>query len=143
MEVIFLELFFFLLIACLALGIIIPVCKKHKKATGKIINYDSTMRKFVYRVNSPEKDIISMLAIKNSADELSCDIDFDNLIMKFSEYGSDIKYYFYIEEYADFSILKLEQTSLIEMNSHIPLKLNPFMISKLKAEIVPFNMYVF
>jgi len=32
---------------------------------------------------------------------------------------------------------------LIGMQSHLPYKLNPFFVSKLQAEIVPFSQYGF
>ena len=63
--------------------------------------------------------------------------------MIFSEYESSRKYSFEIQECEGFSILRLSQISLIEMQSHIPYKLNPFLIKKLNAQIVPFAEYKF
>lgn len=49
MEFLLFALFFFVILIPLVLGIIIPIYKDHSKVTGGIINYDSTMRKFVYK----------------------------------------------------------------------------------------------
>lgn len=143
MEFLPFTIFFFVILVPLVLGIIIPIYKSHNKVTAGIINYDSTMRKFVYKVNLSRENIIKLLKIKNAVDSLSCTFDFDKSVIKFSEYGSNIKYYFQVQECNDFSILRLEQVALISTQSHIPYKLNPFIVSKLQAEIIPYSQYGF
>ena len=143
MELLFFAIFFFMILIPLVLGIIIPVYKKHSSVTGGIINYDSTMRKFVYKINLSYQQAVDLLSLKNDVDELSCTFDFEKAIIRFSEYGSHRDYYFQIQECSDFSIIKLEQVELIGMSSHVPYKLNPFIVSKLQAEIVPFSQYGF
>ena len=143
MELLFFAIFFFVILIPLVLGIIIPIYKEHSKVTGGIINYDSTMRKFVYKINLSSQEIINLLNTKNDIDELSCAFDFEKSVVRFSEYGSHRDYYFKIQECSDFSILKLEQVALLGMQSHVPYKLNPFIVSKLRAEIVPFSQYGF
>ena len=143
MELLFFVVFFFVILIPLVLGIIIPIYKNHSKVTGGIINYDSSMRKFVYKVNLSHQQMVDLLNTKNDVDELSCTFDFDKAIIRFSEYGSHRNYYFQIQECSGFSILKLEQVELIGMSSHVPYKLNPFIVNKLQAEIVPFSQYGF
>ena len=143
MELLFFAIFFFVILIPLVLGIIIPVYKKHSSVTGGIINYDSTMRKSVYKINLSYQQAVDLLSLKNDVDELSCTFDFEKAIIRFSEYGSHRDYYFQIQECSGFSILKLEQVELIGISSHVPYKLNPFIVSKLQAEIVPFSQYGF
>ncbi|MBE6949133.1 MAG: hypothetical protein E7456_04740 [Ruminococcaceae bacterium] len=143
MKVLVVVLFFFLILIPLVLGIIIPIYKSHGKATGDVINYDLTMRKFVYKINLSSQEIIDLLNTKNAIDDLSCDFDFDKSIIRFSEYGSHRDYYFQIQQCSGFSILRLEQVALMGMQSYVPYKLNPFMVSKLQAEIIPFSKYAF
>ena len=142
MDLLFFAIFFFVILIPLGFGIIIPIYKKHSSVTC-VINYDSNMKKFVYKVNLSYQQVVDLLSTKNDVDELSCTFDFDNAIIRFSEYGSHRNYYFQVEECSDFSIIKLEQVDLIGMSSHIPYKLNPFIVSKLRAEIVPFSQYGF
>lgn len=78
---------FFVILIPLALGIILPAYKNHYKVTHGIINYDSTMRKFVYKVNLSSEDIINSLKIMNVKDELSCAFDFKRSVINFEEYG--------------------------------------------------------
>ena len=135
--------FFFLVLIPLVLAIIIPIYKRHYKTTGNIINYDTTMRKYVYKIYMSRDQIINTLKNTADIDELSCDFDFERSTIKFSEYGSQKEYYFQIQECNGFSILRLEQVALLGMQSHIPYKLNPFLVSKLQAEIIPFSLYAF
>ena len=127
----------------LVLSIVIPMLKKHQEATGDIINYDTAMRKFVYKIPLSGEEIISLLKTRNDMDELSCLVDFNSSAIKFIDLDSNREYYFQIIEYDNFSILRLEQISLIGMSSHIPYKLNPFMINKLHAEIISFSQNSF
>ncbi len=143
MEVLLFVLFFLLILFFLILGHTIPVYKSHKKATGGIINHDPAMRKFVFKVNASSDDIIGLLKNCSEADELSCTFDFDRSIIKISEYGSHREYYYQIQECNGFSIFSLEQVASIGMKSTVPYKINPFMVSKLQAEIIPFSKYGF
>ena len=101
------------------------------------------MRKFVYKINLSRQEIIDLLNAKNVIDELSCSFDLEKSVIRFFEYGSHRDYYFKIQECSDFSILRLEQVALLGMQSSVPYKLNPFIVSKLQAEIVPFSQYGF
>ena len=135
--------FFFLFLIPLVLAMIIPIYKNHYKTTGNVVNYDSMMRKYVYKVHMSREEMINNLKNTTDIDELSCDIDLERSVIKFSEYGSSKEYYFKIHECDGFSILCLEQVELLGMSSYIPLKLNPFLVSKLQAEIIPFSQYGF
>ena len=139
----FLLLFFIVILIPLVLGIHISIYNDHKKSCGGIINYDSSMRKFVYKIFLSSQEIVDLLSTRNEVDELSCDFDFESSVIRFSEYGSHRDYYFQVQECGDYSVLRLEQVALIGMRSSVPYKLNPFMVNKLKAEIVPFSLYSF
>ncbi len=136
-------IFLFILVSVLALGTVIPMHKKHKEVSNGIINYDSVMRKFVYKVYLSRQEVITLLKSKNEIDELTCTFNDDETIIKISEYGSNRKYYFQVQELNGFSLLKLEQVSVIGMQSRVPFKLNPFLVKKLNAEIVPFSQHKF
>ena len=117
--------------------------KKHKEISNGIINYDSLMRKFVYKVHLSKQEVITLLKLKNEIDELTCTFNNDETIIKISEFGSYRKYFFQVQEIDGYSLLKLEQVSLFGMQSQVPFKLNPFLVKKLNAEIVPFSQYEF
>lgn len=130
---------FFVIISVLSLCTIIPIFKRHHKTTGAIINYNATMSKYVYKVNMKSDDIIEKLKCKNIDDELSCTIDLANSVMIFSDDNDTREYHYCIQESSDYSVLKLEKVSLISMKSQIPYKLNPYMVRKLHAEMLPYS----
>lgn len=140
---IFFTIFFFVILIPLVLGILIPIYKEHRSASGGVINYDFAMRKFVYKIDLSYQQVIDLLNTKNDVDELSCTFDLDKATVRFSEYGSSRDYRFYVQKCDGFSLLKLEQVDLLGMQSHVPYRLNPFLVSKLQAEIVPFSQYGF
>ena len=146
-SVVFMFFYIFIMIVCL--GALIPKYEKFAKATGSVVNYDRYMTKFVYKVYMPKEEIISSLKIMNVKDELSCTFDFEKttvLITDIGQWGSlgpgpRREYFYEIQEYDGFSILKLSTTTILHERNQICFKLNPFMVSKINAEIVPFSKY--
>lgn len=143
-NLIFWFIWFFIMIVCL--GVNIPMYDKYAKATGSIVNHDINMRKFVYKVNMSKEEIINSLKIMNIKDDLSCAFDCEKntvVIADLSYLNPSYKteYFYEIQEYDGFSILKLGVTSIFHERNNIYLKLNPFMVSKINAEIVPFSKY--
>ena len=138
---VFYIIFLFILLP-LVLGGTIPIFKAHRESTGKTVNHDAFMRKFVYKINREPDDIISILRDCNEFDDLTFEFESDRSVVLISEYGSHLKYMIRFRKIADYWILSLEQTELIG-GSRIPYKLNPFMIQKLQAEIVPFDEFGF
>ena len=143
------SMFSWLFIMVVCLGVLIPKYEKFAKATGSVVNYDRNMTKFVYKVYMSREEIISSLKIMNVKDELSCTFDFERNIVIFTDIlmsyvykGINKKYFYEIQECDGFSILKLSSVSpLFSERNDIPYKLNPFMVSKINAEIVPFSKY--
>ena len=138
-------LIMFVLVAPAIIYTAISVLKKHSQSTGDIVNYDAFMNKYVYKVPMTKSEIISTLNVRNTADELSYTLDLEKATIVFTDYNDSIAYFFYIQEQDGFSILKLEKVSapVMASRSYIPYKLNPFMVKKLCAEIIPFEQYRF
>ena len=99
------------------------------------------MRRLVYKVNLSRQEVIKLLKTKNEVDELISSFNDDETIITIAEYSSNRKYYFEVREYKEYSILRLEQIALIGTQSWVSYKLNPFISSKLQAEIIPFSQY--
>ena len=140
------------------LVVVLPMHKKHEEATGGVINYNPTMSKFVYKVYMSEEEIIRSLKILNVQDELSCSFNYERNTVIFSNLCYKYEYFYEIQEYDGFSILKLSRASfsLTELKpswakyrnyyyahpkGDINYKLNPFMVRKINAEIIPFSQY--
>ncbi len=135
-------LFFFLFLVPFVLAMVFPMRKAHKKATGSVINYDSMMSKYVYKVFLSKDEILQRLGQSENTDELTCEIDTARSVMTFGAYGTHPKAYFFDIQVLDgFCILRLTATEPLGMRSQIPLKLNPYMAKKLNAEMLPFSHY--
>jgi hypothetical protein len=99
------------------------------------------MCKFIFKVPLPADAIISALATKNIHDTLSCKIDTEQSTIQFSDINSSRKYFYAIHSSEGYSIFYLSHTAWIGSRSTIPYKINPFIISKLNAEPVPYAQY--
>lgn len=133
-------------IVCLLLvvsGVTIPIYKEHRDATGSVINHDTFMRKFIYKVSLSRNEIMRILQVANARDNLSCFYDSSQSILTFSAPLDHQRYLLQIDEYDSYCILKLENAARIVMRSSIPMKLNPFFVAKLQAEPVPFSENLF
>lgn len=134
------------------LVVVLPMHKKHEEATGGVMNYDPSMSKFVYKVYMSGEEIIRSLKILNVQDELSCTFNFERNTIIFSNLCYKYEYFYKIQEYDEFSILKLSRASLFESKpartfynapprGDIHYRLNPFMVRKINAVIIPFSQY--
>ncbi len=139
MELYICMLIFSLILIPLVLGILVPIVKKHRDASGSVMNHDSAMREYVYKVYMPKEKIIDTLKQKNEWDEVWCEVDLSRSIIKFSKYGASQEYCFEIQEFENYSILKLKSLSVIQ--NIMVYELNPFIVNKLNAEVVPFEQY--
>ncbi|MBQ8399273.1 MAG: hypothetical protein IJX08_04810 [Clostridia bacterium] len=125
----------------LVLGIVIPIFKNHSNVSDGIVNYDAMMRKFVYKVPFSKQEILRILQEHRDVDELSCEFQMERSVVKISEYYSNREYFFTVQECDGYSILRLDQVSSMSMQGHVPYKLNPFMVEKLNAQLLPFDQY--
>ena len=122
----------------------VSMYKEHSQATGKIINYDAFMNKFVYKIPLTKAEILSKFSEQNNTGELSCILDLEISVIVLADLNSREEYFFHIQEQDGFSILQLETVHVFSMHQNrIGWKLNPFMVDKLHAQIVPFAQYGF
>lgn len=141
MEVLFFWGVLFVLVFPIVFATIIPLYKQHHAVSGDVINSDAFMRKYVYKAYLSKEEIVRLLQIKNAADELCCVLDPDKSIIIFSDAFTTMEFHLHIQECVGFSIIRLEETKITSESSHIPLKLNPFFVRKLQAEIIPYSQY--
>ena len=131
---------FVILVATLEL---ISLYKNHYKTVQNAVNYDPEWRTFVYKIRMTEKEIIGELSTKNQLDELSFEfeLEFGKHIVKISDGGATFKFSYEIQERDDDSLLRLTVIPTVHARSNLMWKLNPAMIEKLNAEIIPFEQW--
>ena len=115
--------------------------KKHAKSTDNVVNYNSWKSKFIYKVNLTRDEIIAILLTPCAGDFLTCTFDYDMSKITFSDFLHRETFYLTTEKRDNFTILRLELKYFHGEHSAIKFKLNPFIISKLKAEPLPFSEY--
>ena len=138
------ELLLGLLIGSLVVGIVmlhwIPIWRRHKLSVRNAVNHTPAMTCFVYRVALPRDEILRRLSDTDKTDILSCTLDLSEQKVKFSGFSSGAEYTISFQETDGGNLLRLRQASFISnlFSKEIPLKLNPFFIQKLNAEIIPY-----
>lgn len=147
--------FCFFLIAFYILIIVIPACivaiiafsayKNIDKRKQGLINYDSCMRKFVFRVDLTKEEVYERLRTRNVTDVLEYILNEDLSVITFKYYNGEISYTFSVCEYDnnDYLIIRLEQLLLIPGKSRILKNINKFFFMKLDAKILDYDKYSF
>ena len=147
--------FCYFLIAFFILIILIPACivaiiafsafKNIDKRKQGLINYDSCMRKFVFRVDLTKEEVYERLRTRNVTDVLEYILNEDLSVITFKYYNGEISYTFSVCEYDnnDYLIIRLEQLLLIPGKSRILKNINKFFFMKLDAKILDYDKYSF
>ena len=144
----FLIAFFILIIliaACIVAIIAFSAFKNIDKRKQGLINYDSCMRKFVFRVDLTKEEVYERLRTRNVTDVLEYILNEDLSVITFKCYKGEISYIFSVCEYDnnDYLIIRLEQLLLIPGKSRILKNINKFFFMKLDAKILDYDKYSF
>lgn len=99
------------------------------------------MNEFVFKVHLMTLEIMQKLGIRNAGDELDCVLDSEEMTIVLSHYGGKRKFAVEIREYDEFSILKLRGSKFTMGANYLEYKINPFIVKKLDAELVPYSQY--
>lgn len=124
--------------AFIGLGIFYRYRELQKVSKG-IINYDNFVREFIFKIDKPKEEIISILSSENKSDFFSCTLNQDENNITFYEFGDKNEYKYDIQEYDNYCILRLKQTSIVSNIRDVLYKLNPFIVKKLNAKIIPYS----
>ena len=126
-------------VACfIALFIIFNQFKKHNRLLGGVVNYDTFMKRYVFRIDLGRDDFVRQLKIKNAYDVLPYEYDEETGVIVFKKYNTDYKYRIYIQSKESYIILKVEQ---ICFSSKVAYDINYFWINKFNAIPLEFNQF--
>ena len=104
-----------------------------------IMNCDTLMRIFMYKINLSKEELIQRLKIRNVTDEMEYKFDPEEMEITFYKYNYGINYEIDIKEYNKFCIVRLELIPIIHSQSNIPIYMNSFWIKKFNAELIPYT----
>lgn len=113
---------------------------RQNKLLSGIVNYDTFMRKFVFRIDLTKEDFYSQLKAHNINDLLEYCLNDDCSIITLIKYNARYEYKIKIDEFNEFIILRVEQIPVL---SRLPYLINEFFIKKFNAQPVEFEKYSF
>ena len=131
---------FVVVVIPIALYIIFKPMFRQNKLLNGIVNYDTFMRKFVFRIEITKEEFYSQLKIRNINDVLEYSLNEDCSVITFTLYNMKYSYKIIVEDFNESIILRLEQ---IQVTSKPAFRINEFFIKKFNAKPLEFEKYYF
>ena len=139
-------LFIFVIFPALTLGclyIIFRPMYKNREITNGILNFDGSMRKFVFRIDLSKDEFFSKLKSRNACDTMEYSLNADLTGITFKELGSRLEYGIEIIPCDGYLILRVKQISLLYGKTNIPYHVNEFWICKFNAKPIDYSRNAF
>ena len=114
-------------------------CRELRKVSKGVVNHDNFMREFIFKIDKPEEEILFILSAEIKSDFFSCTLNQIEKTITFYEFGDKNEYKYDIQGFNNYCFLRLKQTSFVSDIRDILYKLNPFIVKKLDAEIIPYS----
>ena len=131
---------FVVVVIPIALYIIFKPMFRQNKLLNGIVNYDTFMKKFVFRIEITKEEFYSQLKIRNINDVLEYSLNEDCSVITFTLYNMKYSYKIIVEDFNESIILRLEQ---IQVTSKPAFRINEFFIKKFNAKPLEFEKYYF
>ena len=131
---------FVVVVISIALYIIFKPMFRQNKLLNGIVNYDTFMRKFVFRIEITKEEFYSRLKILNINDVLEYSLNEDCSVITFTMYNMKYSYKIMVDDFNESIILRVEQ---IQITSKPAFHINDFFIKKFNATPLEFEKYSF
>ena len=131
---------FVVVVIPIALYIIFKPMFRQNKLLNGIVNYDTFMRKFVFRIEITKEEFYSQLKIRNINDVLEYSLNDDCSVITFTMYNMKYSYKIIVDDFNESIILRVEQ---IQITSKPAFRINEFFIKKFNATPLGFEKYSF
>ena len=131
---------FVVVVIPIALYIIFKPMFRQNKLLNGIVNYDTFMRKFVFRIEITKEEFYSRLKIRNINDVLEYSLNEDCSVIIFTMYNMKYSYKIIVDDFNESIILRVEQ---IQITSKPAFRTNDFFIKKFNATPLEFEKYSF
>ena len=129
------------LLAFIGFGVLLPIHLKNYKVSASICNHDMQGYKFVYKAPLTKEQVLQTLSTHCDTDILSCSINKTEQIMHFEGYHDSKDFFFLLKDMEDGTMILLRVVYKFGMRSQVPNQLNPFMVEKLNATLLPYSEY--
>ena len=131
---------FVVVVISIALYIIFKPMFRQNKLLNGIVNYDTFMRKFVFRIEITKEEFYSQLKIRNINDVLEYSLNEDCSVITFTMYNMKYSYKIIVDDFNESIILRVEQ---IQITSKPAFRINEFFIKKFNVTPLEFEKYSF
>ena len=131
---------FVVVVIPIALYIIFKPMFRQNKLLNAIVNYDTFMRKFVFRIEITKEEFYSRLKIRNINDVLDYSLNEDCSVITFTMYNMKYSYKIMVDDFNESIILRVEQ---IQITSKPAFRINEFFIKKFNAKPLEFEKFIF
>ena len=131
---------FVVVVIPIALYIIFKPMFRQNKLLNGIVNYDTFMKKFVFRIEITKEEFYSQLKIRNINDVLEYSLNEDCSVITFTMYNMKYSYKIIVDDFDESIILRVEQ---IQITSKPAFRINDFFIKKFNATPLEFEKYSF
>ena len=131
---------FVVVVIPIALYIIFKPMFRQNKLLNGIVNYDTFVRKFVFRIEITKEEFYSQLKIRNINDVLEYSLNEDCSVITFTVYNMKYSYKIIVDDFNESIILRVEQ---IQITSKPAFRINEFFIKKFNATPLEFEKYSF
>lgn len=131
---------FVVVVIPVALYIIFKPMFRQNKLLNGIVNYDTFMRKFVFRIEITKEEFYSQLKIRNINDVLEYSLYEDCSVITFTMYNMKYSYKIIVDDFNESIILRVEQ---IQITTKPAFRINEFFIKKFNATPLEFEKYSF
>ena len=131
---------FVVVVIPIALYIIFKPMFRQNRLLNGIVNYDTFMRKFVFRIEITKEEFYSQLKIRNINDVLEYSLNDDCSVITFTMYNMKYSYKIIVDDFNESIILRVEQ---IQITSKPAFRINEFFIKKFNATPLEFEKYSF
>ena len=136
---IFVIMFVVVVIPIALYNIFKPMFRQNKLLNG-VVNYDTFMRKFVFRIELTKEEFYSQIKIRNINDVLEYSLNEDCSVITFTMYNMKYSYRIIVNDFNESIILRVEQ---IQITSKQAFRINEFFIKKFNATPLEFEKYSF
>lgn len=139
----FFVIIFFVVVIPFALYLVFKPVFQNNKLLNGVVNYDTFMRKIVFRIEITKEEFYFRLKTKNINDSLEYYLNDDCSVVTFTRYNSKFPYKIITEEVDESIVLRIEEIPIIMDRGKVSYLINEFFIKKFDAKPMEYRKYPF
>lgn len=136
----YIHIFVIVVLIPIVLYLILKPMVQHRKLLNGVVNYDTLMREYVFRIALKKEDFYTQLKAPNVYDVLEYTLSEDATVITFKLYNSKYPYEIKVEAFDESIVLRVKQLSAVGRPAFL---INEFFMKKFNAKPLDFEKYKF